>query len=71
MPTYTYKCEKCSKLEDIVHGMNDNYTDSCICGGKMNRVFYPAGISFKGSGFYSTDKNSSPSKGSNKKDFDF
>lgn len=55
MPTYTYKCIRCSMTENIVHGMNDEYTDSCFCGGEMKKVFYPAGVSFKGSGFYSTD----------------
>jgi putative FmdB family regulatory protein len=55
MPTYSYKCVSCSKIEDVVHGINDEYTDICSCGGKMQKVFYPAGVSFKGSGFYSTD----------------
>lgn len=56
MPTYTYRCNKCSRQEDIYHSINDTYADSCICGGEMRKVFYPSGISFKGSGFYSTDK---------------
>lgn len=55
MPTYIYKCAKCSKIEEIVHGINDAYNDCCTCGGDMRKVFTPAGISFKGSGFYSTD----------------
>ena len=55
MPTYTYKCVRCSMTENVVHGMNDEYTDPCSCGGKMQKVFYPSGISFKGKGFYSTD----------------
>jgi len=42
--------------EEIIHGINDSYSDSCVCGGEMNRVFTPAGVHFKGSGFYSTDK---------------
>lgn len=55
MPTYTYKCIKCLKIEEVIHGINDDYNDYCICGGDMKKVFTPAGISFKGSGFYSTD----------------
>jgi len=55
MPTYTYKCAKCSKQEEVIHGINDEYSDSCTCGGNMLKVFTPAGIRFKGSGFYSTD----------------
>jgi len=58
VPTYTYKCTHCSKTEDIIHGINDGYSDICDCGGDMQKVFYPAGISFKGSGFYSTDSKS-------------
>jgi putative FmdB family regulatory protein len=55
MPTYSYKCIKCSKTEDVVHGMREDYTDLCECGGKMQKIFYPSTISFNGSGFYSTD----------------
>jgi putative FmdB family regulatory protein len=55
MPTYTYKCAKCSKVEDVFHPFSEDYSSSCECGGKMNKVFYPSGISFKGSGFYSND----------------
>jgi hypothetical protein len=28
------------------------------CGGELRRVFFPAGIIFKGSGFYKTDSRS-------------
>jgi putative FmdB family regulatory protein len=55
VPTYSYKCTSCSKIEDIVHGINDQYNEICDCGGDMNKVFYPAGVSFKGSGFYIND----------------
>jgi predicted nucleic acid-binding Zn ribbon protein len=29
-----------------------------VCGGKLRKVFHPAGIVFKGSGFYATDSRS-------------
>ena len=32
------------------------------CGGELKRVFFPAGIIFKGSGFYKTDSRASGSK---------
>ncbi len=35
------------------------------CGGSIRRVLYPAGIVFKGSGFYKTDHNASSTPGSN------
>jgi hypothetical protein len=31
------------------------------CGGELRRVFFPAGIIFKGSGFYKTDSRSAGS----------
>ena len=55
MPTYEYKCKKCDKKFEVVHGINDS-VDSCeSCGGEVRRVFHPVGIVFKGSGFYATD----------------
>jgi putative FmdB family regulatory protein len=55
MPTYTYKCSRCSRIEDIVHSVHDQYKETCFCGGEMKKVFYPSAIAFNGSGFYSTD----------------
>lgn len=55
MPTYLYKCARCSKQEEVVHGINDDYHDSCTCGGKMQKVFAANGVIFRGSGFYRTD----------------
>lgn len=55
MPTYTYKCVKCSKQEDIFHGINDEYKESCECGAEMKKVFYANTVMFRGSGFYSTE----------------
>jgi putative FmdB family regulatory protein len=41
MPLYTFKCEKCKKIKDILQGMNDT-APSCIkCLGKMVRLFKP------------------------------
>lgn len=34
-------------------------TDCPECGGHIRRVLYPAGIVFKGSGFYKTDHSNS------------
>jgi putative FmdB family regulatory protein len=55
MPTYLYKCVRCSRQEDIVHGIEESHHDSCICGGEMKKVFSSNGIIFKGPGFYRTD----------------
>jgi predicted nucleic acid-binding Zn ribbon protein len=34
-------------------------TECGVCGGPLRKVFHPAGILFKGSGFYKTDSRSS------------
>lgn len=72
MPTYTYRCETCGQF-DWIHPMNEELLYCPKCGlPDFQKVFNNIGISFKGSGFYSTDKNSSSSNtSSKKKDFDF
>jgi putative FmdB family regulatory protein len=62
MPLYDYRCAACSKLTEVRHGFNDTHAEPCPhCGGAMSRVFNPAPIVFKGSGFYVTDSRSSSS----------
>lgn len=55
MPRYEYKCKKCHKSFEAVHGIHDNVEKCEYCGGPVRRVFHPVGIVFKGSGFYATD----------------
>lgn len=56
MPLYDYKCAACGKTFEIRHGFNDRHEAPCeSCGGALARVFNPAPIVFKGSGFYVTD----------------
>jgi putative FmdB family regulatory protein len=56
MPLYDYRCSKCQNLVEVRHGFNDRYAEPCSkCGGEFSRVFNPAPIVFKGSGFYVTD----------------
>ena len=56
MPIYTYECQSCGSSLDRRQSFNDDplkiHDD---CGGNLRRVIYPAGIVFKGSGFYNTD----------------
>ncbi len=83
MPTYEYLCETCSHRFEAWQKMSDEPLQVCPeCGRHIRRVFYPAGIVFKGSGFYKTDHgngavpegkksengNGSESNGSNGKD---
>ncbi|MGA2393566.1 MAG: FmdB family zinc ribbon protein [Candidatus Lustribacter sp.] len=56
MPLYEYQCRSCRKTAEVRHGFKETYDAPCAeCGGEMARVFSPAGIVFKGSGFYLTD----------------
>jgi putative FmdB family regulatory protein len=56
LPIYEYQCEKCGVVTDIKHGFKETTQEACPkCGGALKRLFNPAGIVFKGSGFYITD----------------
>lgn len=60
MPTYDYQCRSCGNRTEIIHSMLEDGPTTCeLCGGALKRVFYPTGIIFKGSGFYSTDSRAS------------
>ena len=56
MPTYGYQCENCGKTFEVFQKVTDSAITKCSdCGGKTNKIFYPVGIIFKGSGFHITD----------------
>ncbi|HLI08436.1 MAG TPA: FmdB family zinc ribbon protein [Ktedonobacteraceae bacterium] len=56
MPTYEYVCHDCNNRFEKWQKMSEAPLTTCpTCGGHIRRVFYPAGIVFKGSGFYKTD----------------
>jgi len=56
VPTYGYRCPQCSTDFDVWQRMSDPPGAACpTCGGRAQRLFFPAGIVFKGSGFYATD----------------
>ena len=63
MPIYTYECLSCGNSLERRQSFNDDpLTTHEGCGGALKRVIHPAGIVFKGSGFYNTDyKNGSSS----------
>jgi len=71
MPLYDYRCTKCGKVTEVRHGFEEAYSGTCpSCGGELQRVFNPAPILFKGSGFYVTDsrKKSEPKSDAPKTD---
>ncbi|HEV3475460.1 MAG TPA: FmdB family zinc ribbon protein [Actinomycetota bacterium] len=55
MPTYEYACSNGHRVE-VTQRIDDPPPTTCErCGAKLRKVFHPAGIVFKGSGFYATD----------------
>ena len=56
MPTYEYACRSCGSHIEVYQRFSDPPLTECgVCGGPLRKVFHPAGILFKGSGFYATD----------------
>ena len=66
MPTYDYQCRACGTVTEVIHPMKEDGPSVCeLCGGELRRVIFPAGIIFKGSGFYRNDSRAkSTSSGS-------
>jgi len=63
MPTYEYRCERCSTTVEVVQSFADAALTTCeVCGAQLRKVYAPVGIVFKGSGFYKTDSRSSASR---------
>jgi putative FmdB family regulatory protein len=58
MPTYEYECKKCGHNFEVFQSMSDEPVKTCTkCGSEVRRlIFGGAGVIFKGSGFYVTDK---------------
>jgi putative FmdB family regulatory protein len=68
MPTYEYECTSCGQHIEVFQRFAEDPLTTCgACGGRLRKVFHPAGIVFKGSGFYSTDSRSG-SRSDDKKD---
>lgn len=57
MPTYNYKCPDCSQSIEAVQKMGDDSLTKCpYCSeNNLKKIFYSPGLTFKGSGFYSSD----------------
>jgi putative FmdB family regulatory protein len=68
MPTYEYVCKSCGHTFEIVRSMSDPPLTECPrCGGELRRIFAAPTITFKGSGFYTTD-HGKKSKGGKKQE---
>lgn len=67
VPTYDYRCRDCGHTIEIMHSILEDGPDACErCRGPVDRVLHPAGVIFRGSGFYVTDsrRSSAPTEGS-------
>lgn len=76
MPVYTYHCENCGHEFDRQQSFEDSPLIICPKCRKhtLQKVYRPAGVVFKGSGFYVTDKqqksSASSTNGTSKKEKD-
>ena len=62
MPTYQYACTECGEPLEVVQKFSDDALTECpACGGRLRKIFSPAAIVFRGSGFYRTDSRKSSS----------
>ncbi|HEX6330156.1 MAG TPA: FmdB family zinc ribbon protein [Actinomycetota bacterium] len=69
MPTYEYQCTACGQQIEVFQRITEDPLTTCgVCGGPLRKVFHPAGIVFKGSGFYATDSRSGSKSRSGTKD---
>ena len=61
MPTYEYECTSCGHGFETFQSMNDKPLKNCPeCGKEVRRIIFGgAGVIYKGSGFYVTDKSKS------------
>ena len=64
MPTYEYECGDCGHSFEAFQAMSDEPLKTCPeCGKEVRRlIFGGAGVIFKGSGFYVTDRKGSGGK---------
>lgn len=60
MPIYEYACDQCGHRFDAKQSWSDEPLTVCPeCTGAIRRVLHPAGVIFKGSGWYITDSRKS------------
>jgi putative FmdB family regulatory protein len=63
MPMYTYQCDKCGVRFDRIQSFSAKPLARCPeCQGQLRRLIQPAGIVFKGSGWYITDSKKRPAE---------
>lgn len=61
MPIYEYECENKHRFEKWQSMKDDPIKECPECGAAVRKILHPAGIIFKGSGWYITDNRKSSS----------
>ena len=61
MPIYEYECENKHRFEKWQSMKDDPIKECPECGTSVRKILHPAGIIFKGSGWYITDSRKSES----------
>lgn len=57
MPLYDYKCTDCGITRTITLSIKaEDFVMKCVCEKPMIRIYTAPAITFKGTGFYRTDK---------------
>ena len=59
MPIYEYECEQKHRFEKWQSMKDDPIKECPECGSGVRKILHPAGIIFKGSGWYITDSRKS------------
>jgi len=62
VPTYAYACTACGHHLEIHQSFTDDALTICPqCAGHLRKIFFPVGVTFKGSGFYHNDSRGTAS----------
>ena len=63
MPLYEYECDVCTHRFERQQRFSDPPVANCPeCNGSLHKVFHPANVIFKGSGWYVTDNRTDNGK---------
>ena len=63
MPLYEYECNDCNHRFERQQRFSDPPVANCPeCNGSLHKVFHPASVIFKGSGWYVTDNRTDNGK---------
>ena len=63
MPIYEYQCTSCGHRFEFFRSIKDAPLSICPnCQGALRKLLSPAGLIFKGAGWYKTDSRTTPSE---------